>query len=65
MAELIRDIVGFDGDIIWDKTKPDGTPKKILDSSKINDLGWNSKIDLLDGIKSTYNWYLKNYQKIN
>lgn len=65
LAELIRDIVGFDGDIIWDKTKPDGTPKKILDSSKINDLGWNSKIDLLDGIKSTYNWYLKNYQKIN
>jgi len=65
LAELISDIVGFDGDIIWDKTKPDGTPKKILDSSKINDLGWNSKIDLLDGIKSTYNWYLNNYQKIN
>ena len=65
LAELIRDIVGFDGDIIWDKTKPDGTPKKILDSSKINELGWNSKIDLIDGIKSTYNWYLKNYQKIN
>ena len=65
LAELIRDIVGFDGDIIWDKTKPDGTPKKILDSSKINDLGWNSKIDLLDGVKSTYDWYLKNYLKIN
>ena len=65
LAKLISKIVGFDGDIIWDKTKPDGTPRKILDSSKINSLGWYSKISLTNGIKSTYKWYLENYQQIN
>jgi len=54
LASLIKNIVGFKGEIIWDKTKPDGTPRKLLDSSKINKLGWNSRIILHEGVKTVY-----------
>lgn len=61
LAELIKNIIGYDGTIIWDKSKPDGTPRKLIDSTKINKLGWFSKIELKNGIKETYKWYLNSY----
>lgn len=57
LAEIIKKIVGFSGKILWDKSKPDGTPQKLLDVSKINNLGWKNLIELEEGIKQTYDWY--------
>ena len=57
LAELIGEIVGFSGDIRWDTSKPNGTPRKILDSTRIHDLGWAPKVGLVEGIKSTYEAY--------
>ena len=50
----ISESINFDGSIKWDKSKPDGTPRKLIDSSKINSAGWNAKIDLTNGIESVY-----------
>jgi GDP-L-fucose synthase len=63
LAELIQKISGYHGEIDWDISKPDGTPKKLLDSNKMNSLGWKPEKKLKDGITSTYSWYLKNKQK--
>ena len=63
LAELIQKISGYHGEIDWDKSKPDGTPKKLLDSNKMNSLGWKPEKKLKDGIVSTYSWYLNNKQK--
>src|SRR2546423_3826954 len=60
LAEMICDIVGFDGEIKWDQTKPDGISQKLLDVSKINALGWRATIPLRQGIEQTYRWYLEN-----
>lgn len=60
LAELIQKIIGFEGSIKWDSTKPDGTPKKLLEVSKINNLGWKHKVSLEDGIDTTYKWFLEN-----
>lgn len=60
VAELIKKTVGFAGEIIWDKSKPDGTPRKLLDVSRLHNLGWHHKINLPDGLKNYYQWYLKN-----
>jgi GDP-L-fucose synthase len=60
LSELIKSIVGFNGELKWDHSKPDGTPRKLLDVNKINNLGWVAQTSLIDGIKSTYNWYVKN-----
>lgn len=57
LAELIKKTVGFKGKIVWDKSKPDGTPRKWLNVSKIYKLGWKHKIALEDGIRMTYKWY--------
>ena len=59
LALTIADIVGYEGVIEWDLSKPDGTPRKLLDSSLMRSLGWKSEIDFKDGLKETYNWYLK------
>jgi GDP-L-fucose synthase len=59
-AEAIMETVGYEGKIFWDTSKPDGTPRKLLDVSKINDMGWRHKIDFRDGLKSYYEWYLAN-----
>jgi GDP-L-fucose synthase len=59
LAEMICDIVGFEGSLAWDATKPDGTPRKLLDISKIESLGWKPKISLRAGIAETYDWYCK------
>ena len=60
LAELICEIVGFKGDLSWDTTKPDGTPRKLLDVSKIHALGWRHRIGLREGITRTYEWFLEN-----
>ncbi len=61
LAELICEIVGFDGQLAWDTTKPDGTPRKLLDVSKIRALGWRPAITLRNGIKGTYDWFVANF----
>jgi GDP-L-fucose synthase len=60
LAELIGDVVGFEGELSWDTTKPDGTPRKLLDVSKIHALGWRHRIGLREGIARTYQWFLEN-----
>jgi GDP-L-fucose synthase len=60
LAELVCDVVGFSGTLEFDKTKPDGTPRKLLDLTRLTKLGWQPKISLREGIKSTYEWFLKN-----
>lgn len=63
LAELVKEVVGFKGELIWDSTKPDGTPRKLMDTSKLVGLGWTPKISLRDGLVDTYKWYLENYCK--
>jgi len=62
LAQMISEIVGFKGEIEWDTTKPDGTPRKILDSSRFLQLGWRPFTDIKTGIKTTYEWYVSNLQ---
>ena len=57
LSSIVRNIVGFAGDLKWDKSRPDGTPRKLLDISRINSLGWHPGISLEEGIKKTYKWY--------
>jgi len=64
IASIIKEIINYDGAIIFDKTKPDGTPRKLLNVQKINDLGWKSKISLLEGLTDTYDWFCKNQNSI-
>lgn len=61
LALLIKKITGFKGDLDWDSSMPDGTHRKLLDVSKIHNLQWKAKISLTDGIKLTYDWYIKNH----
>ena len=63
LAKTISKVVGYNGTLSYDTSKPDGTPRKLLDVSKINELGWHYKIDLEEGIKTTYKWYKNNYAK--
>ncbi len=60
LAELVRDTVGYKGELLWDSSKPDGTPRKLLDVSRLHSLGWRHKVHLQDGIKDTYDWYTTN-----
>lgn len=60
LAETVKAIVGYEGEIVWDSTKPDGTPRKLLDVSKLHSLGWKHTMPLNEGIKSAYDWFLKN-----
>lgn len=60
LATLIAEVVGFKGDIATDETKPDGTPRKLLDVGKLRRLGWKAKIELRDGLTNTYRWYVEN-----
>lgn len=60
LAETVASVVGFEGTIEWDSSKPDGMPRKLLDTSRINELGWQPQISLRDGVASTYEWYLAN-----
>ncbi len=60
LSEMVGEVVAFNGEIKWDSSKPDGTPRKVMDVSKLSSLGWEAKISLRDGIKSTYQWFLEN-----
>lgn len=62
LALLIKEVIGFDGEIIYDSEKPDGTPRKLMDVSRLAELGWKYSTDLKDGISKTYNWFLENYK---
>lgn len=62
LAELVKETVGFSGSIEWDSSKPDGTPRKLLDVSRITALGWKAQISLKEGIASTYEWYKSNHK---
>ena len=63
LAELIKQVVGFEGQIIWDSSKPDGTPRKLLNVKKINKLGWKAEIKLKKGLIVTYQWFINNQAK--
>ena len=59
LAEMVKDVVGYTGEIQWDRSKPDGTPRKLLDVSRIKSIGWDPGISLEEGIHRTYRWYLE------
>jgi GDP-L-fucose synthase len=63
LAKLIARTVGFEGKIAFDSEKPNGTPRKLLDSSLIKKTGWKAEISLEEGVKSVYDWYLNNHQE--
>lgn len=60
LANLIQEITEYKGNIVWDTSKPDGTPGRLMDSSKVNNLGWHPKFELKEGLKRTYAWFLEN-----
>ena len=64
MSSLISKVVDFKGEVLWDDSKPNGTPRKLLDSTRINELGWKPKISLEKGIQDTYLWFKENIQKV-
>ena len=64
LAIKICEIVGFNGELVFDTSKPDGTPRKVLDVTKINELGWQSKTNLENGLKISFEWFLNNYNNI-
>jgi GDP-L-fucose synthase len=59
LARLIANVVGYDGEVVYDRSKPDGTPRKLLDVSRLREMGWTPRIRLEDGLRSTYEWYLR------
>ena len=62
LARLIAEVIGFKGSFVYDKTKPDGTPQKLLDITRVKKLGWVPKLSLHEGLRKTYEWYQKNIQ---
>jgi GDP-L-fucose synthase len=58
LAEIVQEVVGYEGAVSWNTSMPDGTPRKLLDISRLTQLGWKPRISLREGIKSTYEWYL-------
>lgn len=64
LAQLIQEIVGHEGEVIWDSSKPDGTPRKLMDVSKMASAGWTASIPLEKGIASTYQWFLENLEQV-
>lgn len=64
LALLIKAVIGYEGELKFDSSKPDGTPRKLLDTSKINAAGWQPKISLKQGLELTYQWFVENYDRI-
>ena len=64
LALTMAKVTKFDGEIIFDTSKPDGTPRKLMDVSRLNELEWKYSIDLEEGLSATYSWYLRNFEKI-
>jgi GDP-L-fucose synthase len=63
MAEMMKKVVGFKGELTFDTTKPDGTPRKLIDVTRLSNMGWNYTIGLEEGLKETYEWYLSKNNK--
>ena len=63
LGTAIKSETGYSGEVIWDSSKPDGTPRKLLDVTRLNTLGWKPQIDLTQGIRQTYQWYQEATQK--
>ena len=63
MAETMKDVVGFEGKLIFDTTKPDGAPRKLIDITRLENMGWKYSIDLKKGLEKTYEWYLHKYEE--
>ena len=63
MAEILCEVIGFTGSLSFDVTKPDGTPRKLVDVSRLSNMGWKYSVNLRDGLKKTYKWYLENVVK--
>jgi GDP-L-fucose synthase len=59
LAAMVARVVGYDGPVEWDESKPNGTPRKLMDSSRIRERGWSPRISLEEGIRSTYEWFLE------
>jgi GDP-L-fucose synthase len=64
LAETIQKVIGHQGNILWDDSKPDGTPRKLMDVSKMKDVGWGYSTELEEGIEKTYSWFLNNIENI-
>ena len=65
LARIVQSVTGYKGKIVFDSSKPDGMPQKLMDVSKLADAGWTYKTELQDGLELTYKWYLENYSKFN
>jgi GDP-L-fucose synthase len=63
LAKLVCEVVGFNGELVWDSTKPDGTPRKLMSAARMQSLGWRPKIGLRGGIRQTYEWFLANSER--
>jgi GDP-L-fucose synthase len=64
LATAVKQVIGYDGEIRFDKSKPDGTPRKLLDVARLNALGWRARTNLSVGLKNTYDWFLKNLDQL-
>ena len=64
LAETIQKVTGHMGSILWDTNKPDGTPRKLMDVSKMKDIGWEYSVELENGIQKTYQWFLNNINEL-
>ncbi len=64
MSEKIKKIIDFKGELVFDNSKPDGNPRKLLDSNLINSLGWKSSTNLDEGLELTYKWFVENFKNI-
>ena len=60
LASMISKVVGYDGDILFDESMPDGSPRKLMNVSLLNSLGWKQEIDLVEGLEKTYEWFIEN-----
>ena len=64
LAETLAEVIGFKGELVFDSSKPDGAPRKLMDVKRLKNLGWQSAISLKDGLAITYQWFLKNQKKL-
>jgi nucleoside-diphosphate-sugar epimerase len=64
LAEAVKEVVGFDGNIRFDTSKPDGTPRKLLDVSRLSALGWKARTDIGTGLAQTYDWFLAHHDRL-
>ena len=64
LTEVVAEVVGYTGNIRWDTSKPNGTPRKVMNVDKLLDLGWKPKVDIVEGLNKTYEWFKENYDRI-